>query len=126
VSGTVGTVNLTGLTGTVSLVGNSLVLTVTAANDYDAWKSANGLVGGQNDDDDHDGMINFGEYAFGLNPNSAASVNPVSGLINTEPGFSFNYTRRKPSLSKVTCIHNGVQVLDLWVGIEQFKLRQQS
>ena len=105
VTGTVGTVNLTGLNGTVSIVGKSLVLNVTAASDYDVWKSSNGLIGGPNDDDDHDGMINFGEYAFGLNPNSAASINPVSGLINTAAGASFNYTRRKPSLTIVTCIH---------------------
>jgi fibronectin-binding autotransporter adhesin len=105
VTGTVGTVNLTGLNGTVSIVGKSLVLNVTAASDYDVWKSSNGLIGGPNDDDDQDGMINFGEYAFGLNPNSAASVSPVSGLINTAAGASFNYTRRKPSLTIVTCIH---------------------
>ena len=105
VTGTVGTVNLTGLNGTVSIVGKSLVLNVTAASDYDAWKSSNGLIGGPNDDDDRDGMTNFGEYAFGLNPNSATSVNPVSGLITTSAGAYFNYTRRKPSLSIVTCSH---------------------
>ena len=105
VTGTVGTVNLTGLTGTVSTAGNSLVLTVTAASDYDGWKTANGLIGGPNDDDDHDGMTNFGEYAFGLNPNSPSSVNPVSGLIDTATGVCFKYTRRKPSLSTLTYIH---------------------
>jgi len=100
VSGTVGTVNLTGLTGTVSKVGNSLVLTVTAVSDYDVWKSANGLIGGPNDDDDRDGMTNFAEYAFGLNPNSPMSVNPISAPLDSTTGL-LKYTRRKPSLTNL-------------------------
>lgn len=104
VSGTVGTINLTGLNGTVSIVGKSLVLTITAANDYDGWKSANGLIGEPNDDDDQDGMTNFGEYAFGLNPNSPSSFNAVSAPIDSTNGH-FKYTRRKPSLSTLTYIH---------------------
>ena len=38
---------------------------------------------------DGDGMSNFAEYAFGLNPISGASVNPLSPLL----GKTFNYSR---------------------------------
>ena len=38
---------------------------------------------------DGDGMSNFAEYAFGLNPTTGASLNPVSPLV----GKNFSYTR---------------------------------
>jgi hypothetical protein len=38
---------------------------------------------------DGDGLSNFAEFAFGLNPTTGASVNPVSPLV----GQNFSYTR---------------------------------
>ena len=101
ITGTVGTVNPGGVSGTVAKVGNSLVLTVTAGSDFNTWKSANGVTGGPNDDDDSDGTINFEEYAFGLNPRSGASANPVSSPLDKATGL-FKYTRRKQSLTGLT------------------------
>ena len=44
------------------------------------------------DDPDRDGLTNSVEYAFGLNPTSAASASPmISGLTS---GGQFSYTRR--------------------------------
>jgi hypothetical protein len=44
-------------------------------------------------DDDGDGMSNFHEYAFGLDPKSASSVNPISQPLHQATG-TFKYTRR--------------------------------
>jgi hypothetical protein len=44
-------------------------------------------------DPDHDGMSNFHEYAFGLDPTMGASVNPCTPLHGTQ----FSYTRRAAS-----------------------------
>ena len=67
-------------------------------SDYDNWASANNLTGGSQGDDDHDGIANFAEYAFGLNPKSGGSSSPY--LNYPKPGTgTFTYTRRKTSLS---------------------------
>ncbi len=44
---------------------------------------------------DGDGMTNFEERAFGLNPTSGSSVNPITIPLNG----AFTYTRRDPSLT---------------------------
>jgi hypothetical protein len=68
-----------------------------AGSDYDAWADGFDLVGGPNDDDDNDGLSNFEEYAFGLDPTSGSSVTPVTAP-NKATG-AFTYSRRKPSLT---------------------------
>jgi fibronectin-binding autotransporter adhesin len=73
-------------------------INVVAISDYDTWKTANSVTGGPNDDDDGDGVKNFDEYAFGLNPKSGASANPISSPLNKATGL-FKYTRRKQSLT---------------------------
>jgi autotransporter-associated beta strand protein len=70
---------------------------VNAATDYDTWKTANGVTGGQNDDDDSDGLNNLEEYAFGLDPTGGSSINPIVSQFNKSTG-KFSYTRRKPQL----------------------------
>jgi len=67
------------------------------SSDYDTWADGFGLTGGPNDDDDNDGLSNFEEYAFGLDPTSGASVSPVTAP-NKSAG-TFTYTRRKQSLT---------------------------
>lgn len=74
---------------------------VTAPTDYDVWKNASQVVGGTNDDDDHDGRSNFEEYAFGLDPADPSSLQPIIGNVNPSTGI-FSYTRRKISLSGLT------------------------
>jgi autotransporter-associated beta strand protein len=72
-----------------------------AINDYDTWKSANGVTGGKTDDDDNDGLSNFDEYAFGLNPVSGGSVNPIVSQLNKASG-QFSYNRRLQSKTGLT------------------------
>ena len=74
-------------------------LSLLVADDYLAWCATYGLVAGsENGDLDGDGLTNFEEYAFGLIPNSGASVNPISvGLDKTAKTFS--YTRRRSDLA---------------------------
>lgn len=48
---------------------------------YDQWKSDNLLTAGgaaRRDDPDNDGLNNFAEYAFGLNPNQADSPGAIT------------------------------------------------
>jgi len=80
---------------------NNLAITaLTVPNpDYDAWaESFTPPVGLPAADDDGDGLSNQEEYAFGLLPNSGASVNPVVVPLDKATG-SFSYTRRDASLT---------------------------
>lgn len=103
ITGTPTTVNYNGFTGTVAVVGgNSLVLTVTGGSDFDSWINGFTFAPGANKtatgDPDGDGLTNKQEYAFGLAPNSGASVNPITAQLGKTTGL-FTYTRRKPSLT---------------------------
>jgi autotransporter-associated beta strand protein len=71
---------------------------LNAATDYDTWRTANGVTGGENDDDDSDGLTNHEEYAFGTDPTGGSSVNPVAVPLNKTTG-KFRYTRRQQSLT---------------------------
>ena len=60
----------------------SFIITVTEpapASGYDAWATANGIVGGPTDDDDSNGLDNLSEYAVGQKP------------IITKSGATFDY-----------------------------------
>jgi autotransporter-associated beta strand protein len=74
----------------------SLVIPSTAT-DYDNWETANGVTGGENDDDDSDGLTNHEEYAFGLDPTGGSSVNPFAVPFDKATG-TFSYTRRDIAL----------------------------
>ncbi len=79
--------------------GTLTVVSGPAATDYEVWSSAavHGLSGGPDEDDDRDGMINRDEYAFGLNPMNAASINPIVVPLVKAAG-TFTYQRRDPAL----------------------------
>ncbi|MFM2242314.1 MAG: hypothetical protein RLZ97_1169 [Verrucomicrobiota bacterium] len=68
------------------------------ATDFEIWQQENSVVGGENDDDDGDGLTNFEEYAFGLAPGSGSSVNPIAVPLDSSAG-TFSYTRRLLSLT---------------------------
>jgi fibronectin-binding autotransporter adhesin len=70
-------------------------------NDYDTWKLANEVAGEQSADDDFDGLSNFEEYAFGLDPTSGSEVNAIAVPIDKTTG-TFSYTRRTQSLTTLT------------------------
>lgn len=93
-------------TGTVIDFDN-VRFTATTLETFSSWIS-NPAYGidlpnrGSNDDPDGDGLNNFTEYAFGLDPSSGASVNPIlnhSGLQNTG---TFSYTRVSNSILSYT------------------------
>ncbi|MES2925094.1 MAG: LamG-like jellyroll fold domain-containing protein [Verrucomicrobiota bacterium] len=52
-------------------------------------------------DPDGDGMTSYQEFAFGLDPSSGSSVNPIVALPNKTTG-AFSYTRLNPVLSGLT------------------------
>jgi len=87
----------------LSYVGNggtAVTLSIPGGSDYDTWAGSFGLSGADADpgaDPDSDGVINDREYAFGLDPTSAASVNSVTSPLSAVGEFS--YTRRDPALT---------------------------
>ncbi len=94
--------------------GTGALEVVSVASDYDDWAGPSGfnLTGGPGDDDDGDGLSNFDEYAFGLDPTDSASVSPVTAP-NTAAG-TFTYTRRKPSLTGLDYAYESSITLAGW------------
>jgi len=72
----------------------SVLATGGASSPYGTWANGTFANGALTDktptgDPDGDGMTNFQEFAFGLDPTTGASCNPVTPLI----GNQFTYTR---------------------------------
>jgi autotransporter-associated beta strand protein len=89
-----------------------------SGSDYNAWGAPYGLSeGSEGGDLDGDGLTNFEEYAFGLIPNSGASVNPISQQLNKGTG-TFKYTRRAtPASTGVTYTYESSTTLSgTWPG----------
>jgi autotransporter-associated beta strand protein len=87
-----------GSTGTVTIA--------ASGSDYDSWLAgftfAEGADTTPTGDPDGDGMSNFEEYAFGLNPTLGSSVNPITQQLDPATG-NFQYTRRAtPATTKLT------------------------
>jgi autotransporter-associated beta strand protein len=113
ISGTLGTANLpAGVPGSVVINGNNIELTI--GSDYDIWAGPSGfdLTGGPNGDDDTDGLSNFQEYAFGLDPTNGHGISPVT--VPDKPAGTFTYTRRKPSLTGLEYTSQSSSTLEGW------------
>jgi len=87
-----------GSLGTVTIAGSG--------SDYDSWLSeftfAEGADTTPTGDPDGDGVTNEEEYAFGLNPTLASSVNPIVSPLDPATG-NFQYTRRAtPATTGIT------------------------
>lgn len=70
---------------------------IPPVSDYTTW--ADSYLPGNDlsnpaGDNDGDGLVNQEEYAFGLNPTSGSSVNPITAQLS---GSAFSYTRREGS-----------------------------
>lgn len=75
-----------------------------ALTPFEIWAFSHGLDpetdGAMGEDADRDGLTNFFEYAFGLDPADGSSINPyASGL---EADGTLSYTRRDPALTGLT------------------------
>jgi hypothetical protein len=85
--------NLSLMLSGANQTGNHFTATAASSTPYDTWKAgpfANAFTEtNPTDDPDGDGMTNQEEFAFGLDPTTGASVNPVTPLIGTQ----FTYTR---------------------------------
>jgi Bacterial Ig-like domain len=69
-------------------------------DDVAAWFTATGTTGGLTGDPDFDGKNNAFEYAFGLNPLSGSSNQPIISGLDRSTG-KFTYTRRSLALAEV-------------------------
>jgi autotransporter-associated beta strand protein len=80
--------------------GSLVVTTGSAVSAYDTWMNLYPTLAGADKlptaDPDHDGLTNQQEFAFGLIPNSGASVNPILVPLNKATG-TFSYQRRASS-----------------------------
>jgi autotransporter-associated beta strand protein len=96
------------------LLAGTGALKVVDPDDYANWSGSSGfnLNGGPNDDDDFDGLSNFEEYAFGLNPTNPASLSPIAPPDRS--AGTFTYTRRKSSLAALSYAYESSTTLDAW------------
>ncbi len=69
-------------------------ITVEEGDPYAQWLELTGyvLAGGPDDDDDSDGLSNFDEFAFGLDPTRGSSANPIVAPLDRST-HSFTYNR---------------------------------
>ncbi len=87
-------------TWSVQKTGNTLELVYTATpppvDDYAAWDEeyTDADLSDKTADNDGDGLSNFQEYAFGLDPTSGASVNPIIDISMLKTTGVFSYSRR--------------------------------
>jgi autotransporter-associated beta strand protein len=104
-------------TGIAQITGTgTLTVTTGSGTVYDNWAAGYGLTGADalpDADPDHDGMTNRQEYAFGLNPTSAASGNPITAPFDKTTG-TFSYTRRDPALTGLTYTVITTTALGTW------------
>jgi hypothetical protein len=78
----------------------TLTVSTGPATDYAGWEPFHSLTGGQTGDDDHDGVPNIDEYAFGRDPKDGASAQPIISLPTPSSG-TLTYTRRRPALTSL-------------------------
>ena len=109
------TVNLSGSSGTVAVVGgNSLVLTVSAyANWIAPFHVADASPTG---DPDGDGIMNLVEYVLNGNP-GVADPAILPSLAVTATNYEFTYTRRDDSLTDTIQTFQYGSTLTGWVDI---------
>jgi hypothetical protein len=85
----------------VSATSLAFVVPVAGGSDYDTWNATDFGAPFTDtlpaSDPDNDGMTNQEEYAFGLNPTSGSSLNPI--IMPLASNGIFQYTRRNPSLT---------------------------
>jgi autotransporter-associated beta strand protein len=86
---------------TTFITGPGTLTVLTGPTDYEVWSSVNNVTGGATSDDDHDGVTNFTEYAFGLAANDGASLQAILTPLDHGTG-AFTYQRRKTSLTGLT------------------------
>ncbi len=96
------------------LAGTGKIEVANTTSDYINWSGFSGynLSGGPNDDDDFDGLTNFDEYAFGLDPTSGASASPATAPDRTAGAFT--YTRRNLSRSGLSYSYESSTTLNGW------------
>jgi lysophospholipase L1-like esterase len=91
--------NTTG-NNTLALQWFNMIQAIVNTPDYDVWKTTNFgspfTDTAPGSDPDGDGLSNREEHAFGLNPTSASSLNPIIQPLDPATG-RFRYTRRATS-----------------------------
>ena len=111
------TVNLSGVSGTVAVVGgNSLVLTVSASGFVNWITPFHVADASPTGDPDGDGVTNLVEYVLNGNP-GVADPGILPSLTVTATDYEFTYTRRNDSLSDTVQTFQYGSTLTGWVDI---------
>jgi autotransporter-associated beta strand protein len=106
--------------GLITGTGTLTVTSGPSGDDYDDWLALFPSLAGDNRlptaDPDSDGLTNFEEYAFGLDPTSGSSVSPITQPLDKASG-QFKYTRRAtPATSGVAYTYESSIGLQTWPG----------
>jgi autotransporter-associated beta strand protein len=120
ITGTPSVVNLAGgVTGSVTVSGNNLQLTVVGGSAYDTWATTNGLTAlnkGANQDPDFDGVKNSLEFVLGGNP-LASSTNVQPTLAVNATNFVFTFNRNDASEAEVPLAFQYGTTLGAWTNV---------
>ncbi|WP_136063307.1 hypothetical protein [Pontiella sulfatireligans] len=81
--------------------GNDLAL-VYSGSAYDLWAAPYSLVGGQDDDDDNDGLVNLSEYGLGGDPTNGFVDGHLPTFGSSGNVFEYVYPRRTAIDSRLT------------------------
>jgi hypothetical protein len=108
-----------GLPGSLSIVGNELVLTISAGNAYEDWIATFGLAGPDaafDFDYDHDGIDNGLEWVLGGDPTmgDASSLYTVTG--SAASGLTLSFSREEDSIGVATLTVEYGTTLSTWPG----------
>ncbi len=107
ITGSPESVNQSGVSGTFSIVGNNLILTV-GASPFDTWAAANGLDGSPgkeadfDDDPDGDSVANGLEWILSGDPLDGQSDTLVQTTATSSGGLTLKFSRNENSIGEAT------------------------
>jgi autotransporter-associated beta strand protein len=112
ITGSLGSVQISGSAGKLRVVGNSIVFTFSQ---FARWCAQNAITGAAADVTTVEGRTNFFNYAFVLNPTGAGDGRGLHIDTAELPTLGqFSYNRRIPASSGISYVHEYSTDLNTW------------
>jgi autotransporter-associated beta strand protein len=112
ITGSLGSVQISGPAGKLRVVGNSIVFTFSQ---FARWCAQNAITGAAADVTTVEGRTNFFNYAFVLNPTGAGDGRGLHIDTAELPTLGqFSYNRRIPASSGISYVHEYSTDLNTW------------